>query len=106
MEDKSSGFPLTERFCPCFLVSCGFFPMQSSHGYPEYIEECQVNVPGEPAEVIKALHALQRLLPAISLQLNTAKSHFAYFHDAEAPLQHAALAALAERGHHGAPRLA
>ena len=24
MEDRSSGFPLTERFCPCFLVSFGF----------------------------------------------------------------------------------
>ena len=56
-----------------------------------------INVSGEPAEVVKALHALQRLLPGIGLQLNTAKSHFAYFHDAEAPLQHAVLAALAER---------
>ena len=56
-----------------------------------------INVSGEPAEVVKALHALQRLLPSIGLQLNTAKSHFAYFHDAEAPLQHAVLATLAER---------
>jgi hypothetical protein len=56
-----------------------------------------INVAGEPAEVIKALHALQRLLPAIGLQLNTAKSHFAYFHDAEAPLHHDVLATLAER---------
>ena len=56
-----------------------------------------INVSGEPAEVVKALHALQRLLPGIGLQLNTAKSHFAYFHDAEAPLQHAVLATLAER---------
>ena len=24
MEERSSGFPLTERFCPCFLVSEGF----------------------------------------------------------------------------------
>jgi hypothetical protein len=56
-----------------------------------------INVSGEPAEIIKALHLLQRLLPDIGLQLNTAKSHFAYFHNEEAPLQHALLATLAER---------
>ena len=55
-----------------------------------------VNVSGEPAEVVKALHALQQKLPAIGLQLNTAKSHCAYFHEAEAPLQRSVLTTLAE----------
>ena len=55
-----------------------------------------VNVSGEPAEVVKALHALRQKLPAIGLQLNTAKSHCAYFHEAEAPLQRSVLTTLAE----------
>ena len=39
-----------------------------------------------PAEAMKALAVLQRLLPIVSLQCNTAKSHFVYLHDEAAPL--------------------
>ena len=57
-----------------------------------------ITVSGEPADARQgAAELLQRLLPAIGLQLNTAKSHFAYFHDEHAPLPRAVLAALAER---------
>ena len=55
-----------------------------------------INVSGEPVEVMKAFHALQRLLPEVGLQFNTAKSQFAYFHEEEAPLMRSTLAALAE----------
>jgi hypothetical protein len=44
------------------------------------------NVVGTPAEAMKALAELQRLLPTVSLQCNTAKSHFVYFHEEAAPL--------------------
>ena len=44
-------------------------------------------VVGSPSEVLKAFDALRAdLLPAVSLQCNTSKSHFAYFHDDAAPL--------------------
>jgi hypothetical protein len=45
-----------------------------------------INIVGNPAEVMKALTALQRLLPEVSLTCNTSKSHFAYFQDDSAPL--------------------
>ena len=45
-----------------------------------------INVLGQPRQVMKALSELQRLLPTVSLQLNTSKSHFAYFHDELTPL--------------------
>ena len=45
-----------------------------------------LNVVGTPKEVMLALAALQRLLPSMALECNTAKSHFAYFHQADAPL--------------------
>ena len=55
-----------------------------------------LNVEGSPAEVIKALSALQQELPAISLTVNTSKSHFAYFHGDEAPLPRSILQTLAD----------
>ena len=55
-----------------------------------------INVSGEPAEVMKALAALQTLLPGVGLQFNLAKSHFVYFHDDDAPLLRSVRATLAE----------
>jgi hypothetical protein len=55
-----------------------------------------INVSGEPTEVMKAFDELQRLLPEIGLEFNTAKSQFAYFHEANAPLLRSIRAALAE----------
>ena len=54
-----------------------------------------INVSGEPAEAMKAFTQLQQLLPEVGLDFNTAKSHFAYFHEAEAPLMHSTRATLA-----------
>ena len=45
-----------------------------------------INVEGKPRQVMEALSELQTLLPSLSLQLNTGKSHFAYFHDDLTPL--------------------
>ena len=55
-----------------------------------------INVSGEPAEVMKALSVLQRLLPEVGLEFNTAKSHFAYFHSTDAPLLRSIRTTLAE----------
>ena len=56
-----------------------------------------LNVVGAPAEVLKAFDALRSdLLPAVSLTCNTSKSHFAYFHEIEAPLMRSQRLALAE----------
>jgi hypothetical protein len=55
-----------------------------------------LNVVGQPIEVLRALSALQTLLPAVSLRCNTAKSHFAYFHDESAPLTRSARRQLAD----------
>ena len=55
-----------------------------------------LNVVGTPAEVMKALTVLQDLLPAVSLQCNTGKSHFAYFHDDTAPLMRSIRETLAQ----------
>ena len=45
-----------------------------------------VNLLGSPQQLMAALNHLQSALPQVSLQLNTAKSHFAYFHDHLTPL--------------------
>ena len=45
-----------------------------------------INLLGTPQQLMAALSYLQRSLPAVSLQLNTAKSHFAYFHHTLTPL--------------------
>jgi len=55
-----------------------------------------INIVGEPTEVIAALSALQRLLPSMSLTCNTAKSKFVYFHDSVAPLMRRVKDTLAE----------
>jgi hypothetical protein len=59
-----------------------------------------INVVGRPEEVMKALALLQRLLSEASLQCNTSKSHFAYFHQAEAPLLRSVRDTLAEHNIH------
>ena len=56
-----------------------------------------LHIVGTPAEVVKALRALQRLLPGVSLRCNTAKSCLAYFHDDSAPLPASLLRTLAEQ---------
>ena len=53
-----------------------------------------VNLLGTPQQLMAALSHLQQSLPAVSLQLNTAKSRFAYFHDHLTPLTAEVLAAL------------
>ena len=45
-----------------------------------------VNLLGTPQQLMAALGHLQSALPQASLQLNTTKSHFAYFHDQSTPL--------------------
>jgi hypothetical protein len=55
-----------------------------------------VNVSGEPAEVMKAFDTLKTLLPEVGLEFNTSKSQFAYFHDADAPLLRSVRTTLAE----------
>jgi hypothetical protein len=55
-----------------------------------------LNVVGTPAEVMKAFAALQTLLPSVSLQCNTAKSQFTYFHSDTAPLHRSVLDTLAQ----------
>ena len=45
-------------------------------------------------QLLAALSHLQQSLPAVSLQLNTAKSNFAYFHDSLTPLTSAVLSTL------------
>ena len=55
-----------------------------------------LNVVGKPDEVMKAFAALQQLLPQVSLECNTSKSHFAYFHHEDAPLKRSIRNALAE----------
>ena len=46
---------------------------------------------------MKAFDVLQRLLPEVGLEFNTAKSQFVYFHEAAAPLPRSIRATLAER---------
>ena len=55
-----------------------------------------LNVAGAPAEVMKAFAALQKLLPSVSLQCNTNKSQFGYFHSDTAPLHRSVLETLAQ----------
>ena len=49
-----------------------------------------VNLLGTPQQLMAALSHMQHALPLASLQLNTAKSHFVYFHDRLTPLSAAA----------------
>ena len=53
-----------------------------------------INLLGTPQQLLAALSHLQQSLPAVSLQLNTAKSNFAYFHDSLTPLTSAVLSTL------------
>ena len=59
-----------------------------------------INVSGEPAEVMKAFAALQQLLPDVRLTFNTSKSSFAYLYDAHAPLMRSVRSTLAEHNIH------
>ena len=59
-----------------------------------------INVVGKPDEVIKALAALQQILLEVSLECNTSKSHFAYFHEDDAPLRRSVRETLAEHDIH------
>ena len=59
-----------------------------------------INVVGTPDQVMKALSLLQELLPEASLQCNTSKSHFAWFHQDEAPLLRSVRETLAEHNIH------
>ena len=45
-----------------------------------------ISLLGAPQQLTAALDHVQQSLPAVSLQLNTAKSHFTYFHDHLTPL--------------------
>ena len=45
-----------------------------------------ISLLGTPQQLMAALGHVQQSLPAVSLQLNTAKSHFTYFHDHLTPL--------------------
>ena len=45
-----------------------------------------ISLAGTPRQLMDALEQLQTALPAMSLQLNTSKSHFVYFHDLLTPL--------------------
>ena len=53
-----------------------------------------ISLLGSPQQLIAALGHLQSALPQASLQLNTAKSHFTYFHDHLTPLSATVLGAL------------
>jgi hypothetical protein len=53
-----------------------------------------VSLLGSPQQLMAALGHLQSALPQASLQLNTAKSHFTYFHDHLTPLSATVLGAL------------
>jgi hypothetical protein len=59
-----------------------------------------INVVGKPRQVMDALNELQTLLPSVSLQLNTSKSHFAYFHDELTPLPEQVRTSLANNNIH------
>ena len=53
-----------------------------------------ISLLGTPQQLVAALGHVQQSLPAVSLQLNTAKSHFTYFHDHLTPLTAAVLGVL------------
>ena len=53
-----------------------------------------ISLLGSPQQLMAALSHLQLSLPAVSLQLNTAKSHFTYIHDQLTPLTAATLSSL------------
>jgi hypothetical protein len=56
-----------------------------------------INVVGKPRQVMDALSELQAVLPSRSLNLNTEKSHFAYFHDELTPLSEKVRTSLANQ---------
>ena len=87
-------------------LACLLFCLYMRELYAELAAEADVtlygfvddlHIVGTPAEVVKALTALQRLLPGVSLRCNTAKSCLAYFHDDSAPLPASLLRTLAEQ---------
>ncbi len=45
-----------------------------------------ISLVGRPSQLMDALQRLKTALPAMSLHLNTSKSHFTYFHDRLTPL--------------------
>ena len=45
-----------------------------------------ISLVGRPSQLMDALQRLKTALPAMSLHLNTSKSHFTYFHDQLTPL--------------------
>ena len=53
-----------------------------------------ISLLGTPQQLMEALSHLQRSLPSVSLQLNTSKSHFTYFHQQLTPLTASTLGAL------------
>jgi hypothetical protein len=60
-----------------------------------------LDVVGPPAEALKAFDVLRtELLPSVSLECNTSKSHFAYFHDDTAPLLRSQRQSLAQHDVH------
>ena len=87
-------------------LACLLFCLYMRELYAELAAEADVvlygfvddlHIVGSPAEVVKALTALRRLLPGVSLRCNTAKSCLAYFHDDSAPLPASLLRTLAEQ---------
>jgi hypothetical protein len=87
-------------------LACLLFCVYMRELYAQLAEEADVtlygfvddlHIVGSPAQVFKALKALQRLLPAVSLSCNTAKSSFVYFHQDAAPLPASLLRSLAEQ---------
>ena len=53
-----------------------------------------INLLGTPQQLLAALDHLKQAMPAVSLQLNTAKSHITYFHDHLSPLTASTLSSL------------
>jgi hypothetical protein len=87
-------------------LACLLFCVYMRELYAELAAEADVelhgfvddlHIVGSPAEAMKGLAALQRLLPGVSLRCNTAKSCLAYFHDDSAPLPASILRTLAEQ---------
>ena len=60
--------------------------MSKQTGVKVYGFSDDVNLLGTPQQLMTALERLQPSLTAVSLQLNTGKSHLTYFHDSLTPL--------------------
>ena len=78
-----------DRIGHCIVPAAQLSAKQLAAGQPLY-----VHLLGTPQQLMAALRRLQQSLPAVSLHLNTAKSHFAYFHDSLTPLTSAVLSTL------------